>query len=467
MGAQASITRKEMGPPLNMRLTENQGSDGPTKRLHLSVVSFLRDLFHSQAGLKCAGGLAMIAKAVMPSLLSVLIVCGFAAWAQSFDLPVGPGKEIVENTCGTCHPINRLGAGYTPEGWHSVVHMMQNMEVPVPPEQWATVAEYLIKSFPDKPKPAAAIVAGPVQVSITQWPVPTAGSRPHDPWASRDGAIWYSGQTANVLGRLDPKTGQFEEYKLKTPHSGPHGITEDSAGNIWFTGNNAGLIGKLDPKTGAVTEYPMPDPKVRDPHTLTFDQTGILWFTAQQGNRVGRLDPKSGEIKLVQPPTENSRPYGIQVDPAGIPYFVEFGTNKIGSIDPRTLQIREFTLRDPGARPRRLAISGDHIVWYTDFVRGYLGRLDPATGEVKEWQSPSGPRSEPYGIVVTKGALWYSESNTKPNTIVRFDPNTEKFQTWSIPGGGYIVRNMAVTRDGNPVMANSLVNEVGLIEIGE
>ena len=100
MGAQASITRKEMGPPLNMRLTENQGSDGPTKRLHLSAVSFLRDLFHSQAGLKCAGGLAMIEKAVKPSLLSVLIVCGFAAWAQSFDLPVGPGKEIVENTCG-------------------------------------------------------------------------------------------------------------------------------------------------------------------------------------------------------------------------------------------------------------------------------------------------------------------------------------------------------------------------------
>src|SRR5437764_1263239 len=189
MGAQASITRKEMGPPSNMRLTENQGSDAPTKRLHLSAVSFLRDLFHSQGGLKCAGGRAMIAKAVMPSLLSVLIVCGFAAWAQSFDLPVGPGKEIVENTCGTCHPINRLGAGYTPEGWHSVVHMMQNMEVPVPPEQWATVAEYLIKSFPDKPKPAAAIVAGPVQVSITQWPVPTAGSRPHDPWASRDGSI--------------------------------------------------------------------------------------------------------------------------------------------------------------------------------------------------------------------------------------------------------------------------------------
>src|ERR1700730_2029340 len=104
-------------------------------------------------------------------------------------------------------------------------------------------------------------------------------------------------------------------------------------------------------------------------------------------------------------------------------------------------------------------------VLYTDFARGYLGRLDVAIGKVTEWQSPSGPKSEPYGIVFTKGALWYNESFAKPNTIVRFDPKTEKFQTWAIPGGGDIVRNMDVTRDGNPVMANSLVNQVGLVEV--
>ena len=53
----------------------------------------------------------------------------------------------------------------------------------------------------------------------------------------------------------------------------------------------------------------------------------------------------------------------------------------------------------------------------------------------------------------------------KPNTIVRFDPLTEKFQSWIIPGGGDIVRNMDVTRDGNPVLANSLTNEVGLVDV--
>jgi virginiamycin B lyase len=209
----------------------------------------------------------------------------------------------------------------------------------------------------------------------------------------------------------------------------------------------------------------MPDPKAKDPHTLAIDEKGIVWFTVQNGNMVGRLDPASGEIKLVTSPTPNSRPYGLVINSKGIPVFVDFGSNKIGTIDPSTLAIKEYVLPNPASRPRRLALGPDDAVWYADFSRGYLGRLDLATGEHKEWASPSGPKSEPYGIVFTKGALWYNESGAKPNTIVRFDPKTEKFQSWAIPGGGDIVRNMSVTPDGNPVTANSLVNQVGLVEV--
>src|SRR5207248_3043539 len=100
---------------------------------------------------------------------------------------------------------------------------------------------------------------------------------------------------ANVLGRIDPKTGKIREYPLKTPHCGPHGLDEDQRGNIWFTGNTGALIGKLDPKTGTVTEYNLPDPNAQDPHTLIFDRSGILWFTVQNANRIGRLEPKTGQ----------------------------------------------------------------------------------------------------------------------------------------------------------------------------
>ena len=289
------------------------------------------------------------------------------------------GKAIAAAKCNSCHALEaRVGNGYTPKGWSTVLRMMSNQGAPISKADIAALHPYLAKTFPEKNKAAAAIVPGPAKVSFKQWPAATPGSRPHDPLAARDGSLWYTGQMANVLGRVDPRTGKVREYKLKTAHSGPHGLKEDAQGNIWYTGNTGALIGKLNPKTGEVTEYPMPDPEAKDPHTLLFAKDGILWFTVQNANRIGRLDPKTGEIKLLTPPT---------------------------------------------------------------------------------------PKSRPYGIVFTKGALWYNESFAKPNTIVRFDPKTEKFQSWAIPGGGDIVRNMSVTADGNPVTANSLVNQVGLVQV--
>ena len=162
--------------------------------------------------------------------------------------PDGPGKDIFVAVCGGCHDINRARAGYTPTGWNTLQHMMQNFGTPIAPEDWPTVTAYLIKAFPERPRPPAVIIAGPVEASIKLWDVPTLGSRPHDPVATRDGAIWWTGQLANKLGRVDPKDGTIREYTLKTPHTGPHGLVEDRDGNIWFTGNHAALIGKLDPQ---------------------------------------------------------------------------------------------------------------------------------------------------------------------------------------------------------------------------
>jgi virginiamycin B lyase len=394
--------------------------------------------------------------------VSALFSSVLPAWAQD---GAHPGKALVDAKCNSCHAIGaRTGSGYTEEGWKTVMRMMTNHGIPITPDELGPMTDYLAKTYPVKGRPDAVLVPGPLKVSMKAWQAPTPGSRPHDPLAAKDGSLWYTGQMANVLGRVDPKTGKVKEYPLKTAHSGPHGLVEDKDGNIWYTGNTAALVGKLNPKTGEVTEYKMPESK-GDPHTLIFDKRGILWVTLQNANQIARLDPKSGEIKLLTPPTPKSRPYGMAVNSKGLVYYVAFGTNKVGVVDPKTMQIREFDLPDKASRPRRIAITGDDMVWYTDYPRGYLGRLDPATGQVKEWQSPSGPKSAPYGISAIKGIIWYSESETTPNTVVRFDPKTEKFQSWPIPGGGNIVRHTDVTRNGDFVLANSLTNEVTRVSI--
>lgn len=303
-------------------------------------------------------------------------------------------------------------------------------------------------------------------VRVEEWNVPTPNSFPHDPAAAPDGSLWFTGMRSNTLGRLDTETGKIKEYRLKTPDSGPHGLVADREGNIWFTANYKGYIGRLNPQTGEVMEYPMPDPAARDPHTLIFDQKGMLWFTVQVSNFVGRLNPRTGTITLKRSPAADSRPYGIAVNSKGIPFFCEFGTNKLASIHPDTMEITEYLLPE-GARPRRLAITPDDMVYYTDFAQGRIGRLDPKTGKVEEWASPGGAGSGPYGMAATPdGRVWYSESGKRPNTIVRFDPETKTFASWPVPSGGGVIRHMVATPQGDLSIACSGVNKVGIVRVG-
>ncbi len=85
---------------------------------------------------------------------------------------------------------------------------------------------------------------------------------------------------------------------------------------------------------------------------------------------------------------------------------------------------------------------------------------------MSEWASPGGPQSQPYAIAVLKDAVWYVESNTRPNALVRFDPATHRFQTWGVPAGGGVVRNMMATADGGGLaIAESGIDRVALATV--
>ena len=385
---------------------------------------------------------------------------------QPSELPAGPAKATVEASCQKCHALDQIvRSGHDPQEWKLTVERMISVGAEVPEAQLAPLVQYLTTNFPDR-SPVAKIIGGTIKVNFKEWTVPTKGSRPHDPLAAHDGSLWYTGQFASKLGHVDTRTGEFDEYSTKTPRSGPHGLVEDKDGNIWYTGNFVGIIGKLNPKTREFTEYKLA-PEARDPHTPIFDQKGILWFSAQSANLIGRLDPKTGDVKLAKMPVARSNPYGVVVTSKGVPVFVEFGGPRIAAIDPSTMAIKEYALPNPDSRPRRIAIDENDIVWYADYSRGYLGRLDLVTGKVTEYASPSGPRSQPYGISIRKGEVWYNESGVKPNALVRFIPKTEKFESWAVPAGGGVVRNMMTTIDGknNLVIAESALNMVALVEI--
>ena len=393
------------------------------------------------------------------STLAIGLVCTTAT-AQRFpagELPEGPGKELVEAACTSCHSASAImrSAGYdTPERWQEVFASMMTL----PEDEAQAIARYLAEHFPEKPERRPVLVPGDVEIDIKEWTVPTLGQRSRDPIEAPDGSIWWTGMWASLVGRLDPVTGETKEFPLP-PAARPHSIVPDQDGNIWYTGNSNGTIGMLDPATGEITEY---DTQAGDPHTATFHPNGLLYFTAQRAGMLGRLDTKTGELTEIE--TE-SRPYGIQVANDGTVWVAYNGVNKIGALDPESMEVRYYTLPDPASRVRRLGLSSDGMVWFVNSTMGRIGRLNPATGEIKEWDSPSGPASHPYALAVIDDKIWYNESGMRPDALVRFDPETEKFQSWAIPSGVGIIRNVWVTRDSNLLIHQSSTNRVGLVTI--
>jgi virginiamycin B lyase len=98
-------------------------------------------------------------------LTAVLLCAGLPAWSQ--ELPDGPGKELAAANCNNCHTLlSRVGSGYTPEGWRTVLQMMLNQGAAVPADKVAPLREYLTKSFPEKGKPAGVVIPGSAKVSF-------------------------------------------------------------------------------------------------------------------------------------------------------------------------------------------------------------------------------------------------------------------------------------------------------------
>lgn len=376
------------------------------------------------------------------------------------QLPDGEGKPHVQGLCATCHELNLIprSSGYTRAGWRELIGNMINI-AGTPAED--AITQYLATHFPPNTNLQPKLVPGPISISFREWKVPQLGQRARDPVESADGSIWYCGQFGNVVGRINPKTGEVWEYTLPDKAL-PHSVTPDREGNIWYTGNGNGTIGKLDPKSGRITEYKMPDPAAKDPHTAVFDEKGRMFFTLQVSNMIGRLIPATGEIKLVTLARKNSRPYGIKVARDGSLWVSCNGSNCVLNVDPETLAVKEFNLPE-GTTVRRLDLADDGMIWYVNSGLGRLGRLDPKTGQYKEWASPSGPKSHPYAIAVVDGVVWYNESTQRPDAIVRFDPAMEKFQSWPIPSGsiyGGILRHMRPTRDGNLLIHQTSTNRI-------
>ena len=171
-----------------------------------------------------------------------------------------------------------------------------------------------------------------------------AGDHPHDVAPAPDRAVWYTGQRATVLGRLDPKTGQVERIKLGEG-SAPHGVIVGARQRRPGSPDSRALnaILRVDPATEKVKTWPLPKARANaNLNTSAFDGKGRIWFTGQNGI-YGRLDPGTGTMDVWDAP-KGTGPYGIAATPGGAIYYVSLAGSFLGKPD---LETGETTVIEP------------------------------------------------------------------------------------------------------------------------
>lgn len=324
-------------------------------------------------------------------------------------------------------------------------------------------------------QPAATVAGVPVSGSfharIQSWEIPFPDAKPAGIFfAKRNQSAWFSGEGANILGRFDSKTQQFESFHLR-PDTRPYALVEHSGSGVqstlYFVSRGGGYIGEFDPNTRDVREFRILGGRAQL-EDLCFDHNGVIWFTMpaaqppkfSQGAKVGRLNLFSSEIRLTEP-LPHSDPHDLAVDPKGTIFFTE-RTARIGSIEPDSMKVTEHALPNPKIVASGIAITPDDALWITDSARGMLLRFDVASGQFREWPSPSGPHSEPMAIATANGVVWYAETGTTPNMLVRFDPAKDEFSSWPVDTGG-VIGGLSAQPDGTLWFTLPSLNKIGQI----
>jgi virginiamycin B lyase len=393
-------------------------------------------------------------------------------------LPEGAGKQVLSTNCFICHGFQTRMAAVRrdEEGWRDRVNYMRTsmafqLSERVNDEKADALISYLNSvfgqdsTFPRSPAelPEYKDTVRPFHdeaMNIVYVEYDVSGSKGL-PWSAapdKDGNFWipFYGR-GNEVARLNPKTAEVKRFLLPFDETaGVHSVQRGSDGMVYFTEFALNRLAKLDPSTGKIVEFQDSGevPGFRsDKHTVRVDAKGNLWSS---GSPLSKYDPETGKFKhFMEVPSS----YGITFDKDGNVWFCVLQKDgKIGRIDAKTEKVTQWSPPTQGT-PQRLALDSDGIVWFGERTGNKIGRFDPKTETFKEYPLP-GPSASPYAIIVGKDkGVWYA--STDQDLIGRLDPNSGDVLEYPFPHSEAMMREFFLDSEGRIWFATPTNNRVG------
>jgi virginiamycin B lyase len=186
---------------------------------------------------------------------------------------------------------------------------------------------------------------------ITEYVIPTAGSKPLDIQHGPDDAMWFVESAAGKIGRIDDD-GKITEFVVGDKNDGPTALIAQ-AGAMWFTEVGSGRIGRLT-TSGELSHFSTGKGKLTGDMTNTTD--GAIW--APKSTSVVRLKPDGSITEFPLPGVVKTGAIFGHND--GI-YLGAIKANGQGSIleVSNTGKVQEFKLPQKNLLPIEMALNPD------------------------------------------------------------------------------------------------------------
>lgn len=199
-----------------------------------------------------------------------------------------------------------------------------------------------------------------------------------------NGDVWIASGGGNGMAGLNPTTGKWVLYQSPAGQKsgksvGPYGFSFDNKGNIWFAEYANNAVGRVDPQTGEVDDFPIPIPN-SIPRKVNTDAQGNIWVALHESGQLLMVDPNHpDQMKTFMPPEEHPGTYSPSVDLKNGYVWVSLqAVDKIDRFDPKTNTWAEFPIPYPETDIRRIEVDPKHPnrIWWTGTLSGHFGYIE-------------------------------------------------------------------------------------------
>lgn len=157
-----------------------------------------------------------------------------------------------------------------------------------------------------------------------------SGSRPYGICPAPDGSVWIALFGTNKLGRVNTSTGALTLFNLPSSRARPRRLAIGNEGSVYYTDYARGYLGRLDPKTSKFVEWKVPGSR---PYGIAVGTDGRVWFHDVGSNQMVGFDPITQKMSTVKVPTSGPTVRHMVCDwVRGRLWLALSGTQRLGSV---------------------------------------------------------------------------------------------------------------------------------------